>query len=1181
MTKSKSLFGVILMLLVFFPAMIMFAACGDPEKKDNAVTITVSDKVYDGQPNVATATATHGTPVVVYKELNAADTTYTATAPTNAGQYTVSAAVAGDNEYNPGAATKNFTISKAQSNIAITSNISKDFDDEAVTAPTVEKSTDGQVSFAYKAKNAADSTYVATAPTAAGNYVVKATLAATTNYAASFATADFVIRGESEILNIELNPEIQFVLNAGTVTAVTALNDDAKVITAAADFGGLTAQEATNLFVTVAKQQGFIADEDDFNIEISGTMAAADLNNLKTGVETYMEDVLNINDGYFVVGTTALDDSYLDNLAAEIAIDPTGMTRQQLLNAISKAREEIEAINSTELENLYEMAKAQAVFLARLSAINTIISEDQTLASLSQALETAIETIEDTLDDAFDTVIEQCMKSSSGYMTTKAMWVSAKRDLLAAKAANDTAVIQNLEIYEGMMALTFEMVKTYFDEGVAQYVEMLNAAAETIKPTLENGLLVAAIAGQDAQAAIAAAIKEAEDTYLSAFLKKFEGYNSDLWTGTGIKAEGDVVYVYFDAEKNLTYSFNDYSYQEVWAPTTTHHTYVCYVYEGQVAQSDFATGRIVAIKEWQAEEDETSHEVVAVSFNDITNETFTVNNGVLTPVVYEVTGATRYISTIDSMGLMMTVQFNVDNTKPAAEQQMAYVYFGEYADAQELVGKKAMIAIPWELENGIISATYAGEAVYFAFDDQGANPYHFFPEPEDGIALKVFNSGTGASAETWVFYYVPSATDPAQGDFECYVYNGTYASVDAIAASNPRARATKMFNYKFTPVSEDRALITVYTDPMDSSKAKHFICSYTMNAQSGMPIIGEGNKVGAIFTQFYYVAEQYQGVYQTYIFTNYYNGSDPNTGLRVCTIYYGQYDMQTYKNGYVMGYGIYSVDENIVTAWIWDDDSETSSRQAFEKHQGTQLLTKYIGQVVYLYADSSMERTYSINSDNNVYIYSGVYTNADQLIGHDYMLNSYQWQYIEGSNNGAFTFGEGYGADFDQDTSWVFKVVNSETGAIDFVSILDYIDYASTPYDFTLSNGKATFIGLKTGSYSLGFDLQLSKYVLTKQLVGSKTVVTGVYAVTALDKDAFLSTNGAENIVTISLPNSIEIFVSGNFANCTNDDFGFIFDGTVAEFENIVGTNYLEGQIVSIDGTDYVVQDDGTLAVAE
>ena len=65
----------------------------------------------------------------------------------------------------------------------------------AASAPAVNGNEgNGNVTYEYKKKDAADDTYTADVPTAAGDYTVRATVAETDDYADATATADFTIQ---------------------------------------------------------------------------------------------------------------------------------------------------------------------------------------------------------------------------------------------------------------------------------------------------------------------------------------------------------------------------------------------------------------------------------------------------------------------------------------------------------------------------------------------------------------------------------------------------------------------------------------------------------------------------------------------------------------------------------------------------------------------------------------------------------------------------------------------------------------------------------------------------------------------------------------------------------------------------------------------------------------------------
>ena len=127
--------------------------------------------------------------------LAARDAAYTLKVSYNPGGKTFVEAAGNDR---PLDTTIDLTVEKAQGSLTDISDISKIYDGLSVTEPTFsttnDKGTDNaNVTFAYKKKNAADSTYTAEKPIDAGTYIVKITVAADDNYKAVSNTAEFVI----------------------------------------------------------------------------------------------------------------------------------------------------------------------------------------------------------------------------------------------------------------------------------------------------------------------------------------------------------------------------------------------------------------------------------------------------------------------------------------------------------------------------------------------------------------------------------------------------------------------------------------------------------------------------------------------------------------------------------------------------------------------------------------------------------------------------------------------------------------------------------------------------------------------------------------------------------------------------------------------------------------------------
>ncbi len=115
--KSRKSFLIsFLALLLFVP--LIFCACNSENTKTEKETPTLEiadiSKTYDGTAAaISYETNSNGEVTIVYKGYDADDSTYTDTAPTNAGTYVVKVSVAESDTYKAISGIKSFTISKA------------------------------------------------------------------------------------------------------------------------------------------------------------------------------------------------------------------------------------------------------------------------------------------------------------------------------------------------------------------------------------------------------------------------------------------------------------------------------------------------------------------------------------------------------------------------------------------------------------------------------------------------------------------------------------------------------------------------------------------------------------------------------------------------------------------------------------------------------------------------------------------------------------------------------------------------------------------------------------------------------------------------------------------------------------------------------------------------------------
>ncbi|MGN0436021.1 MAG: hypothetical protein ACI4D8_05275 [Wujia sp.] len=157
-------------------------------------TVTASDIHYGETISPVVTSTTNGTDNVTYeyKVKGAADTTYTQTAPTKVGTYTVRATFAQTDIYNAVTATGDFEILRNEGTGTVT--VETVYYGGTIS-PVVTSTTNGtdNVTYEYKVKGAADTTYTQTAPTKVGAYTVRATFAQTDIYNEVTATCDFEI----------------------------------------------------------------------------------------------------------------------------------------------------------------------------------------------------------------------------------------------------------------------------------------------------------------------------------------------------------------------------------------------------------------------------------------------------------------------------------------------------------------------------------------------------------------------------------------------------------------------------------------------------------------------------------------------------------------------------------------------------------------------------------------------------------------------------------------------------------------------------------------------------------------------------------------------------------------------------------------------------------------------------
>ena len=196
-----------------------------PKTVTAAVSVEPTSYTYTGEAIVpTTVTVKDGTTVIPASEYTVAYTDNT-----NVGTATVTVSDrAGGNYVVSGTAT--FTITKAALSGVSVSLIGWTYGDTAKT-PTVSGNLgNANVTYQYKAADAADETYTNVVPTNAGTYTVKATVAESANYAAATATRNFTIVPKAiSKATVENIGEQEF--TGRTITPTVTVKDGTVVLT--------------------------------------------------------------------------------------------------------------------------------------------------------------------------------------------------------------------------------------------------------------------------------------------------------------------------------------------------------------------------------------------------------------------------------------------------------------------------------------------------------------------------------------------------------------------------------------------------------------------------------------------------------------------------------------------------------------------------------------------------------------------------------------------------------------------------------------------------------------------------------------------------------------------------------------------------------------------------------------
>lgn len=335
------------------------------------------------------------------------------------------------------------------------------------------------------------------------------------------------------VMTVSLNPEVEFVLDGnGKVITVNALNEEGNLIISAQDFAnveGKTAEEATQLFVKVSAETGFLVrgslktENNNVEISISGDKADAEklYNDVKTRVNHYLDEVgLTAT----LQQAEAISKEQLEKLVAECApyleeAEIKAMEYQQLLAELAESRKETAEYYSQELKTAYYEAKAYALDKAKFEVLRDKLNVLYLTGFdfINSAYNLAVNTLEEVRYEAFVKEDSIYQKALAAVRTAKTNYLLKLNKVSESEYGNEIpeAVQTELNRLKDLLDIAEQNLVTAGQTAL----EMLASAQAKLKTCRDN--VLAALSDVDVDALVDK-IAEKQTTAANEFFTSFE-----------------------------------------------------------------------------------------------------------------------------------------------------------------------------------------------------------------------------------------------------------------------------------------------------------------------------------------------------------------------------------------------------------------------------------------------------------------------------------------------------------------------------------------------------------------------------------------------------------------------------------------------------------------------------------
>lgn len=290
---------------------------------------------------------------------------------------------------------------------------------------------------------------------------------------------------ENTRMTIDINPSIEFMLDSeNKVVSVTALNDDGAILIAGEALIGKTADEATELIISLASDTGYLSEgqENEVKISVSGTSeyAKALANELEASIEEQISE-LGLQGAVDQIEAATLTEirEMVVNNTSYTEQEVASMTEEELYNALALSRVETALLLTEELRSSYYEAKNHHISFVEREETAKIIDEMGSMYAIMNSIyKASLESYQSIIQSIDNYRYENLVSPDSAYQKQLASLRDAKVRLLEKK--NELAKISETDANYKDELDALQAIEEFYDAQLS--------ACESLGQSINDGI---------------------------------------------------------------------------------------------------------------------------------------------------------------------------------------------------------------------------------------------------------------------------------------------------------------------------------------------------------------------------------------------------------------------------------------------------------------------------------------------------------------------------------------------------------------------------------------------------------------------------------------------------------------------------------------------------------------------